>query len=491
MDRKKSAGVSITENYIRLVELEFDGKSIGINRVEEIRLPGGLPDDLRSAEAKELVESIRKMFHLNSFKGRIFVTVSDRKVAVREKVIPPLKARDIFKVIETEVKDYAVFEHQNVSLGFTIVDRDAEKYKIIWAGVKEETVLRILRLLRLAGGKTSAIIPSNFAVSKTIHSIYGEEVPIAIINIDATMTTLTFIEKGRVIYTYAQDTGSEDLSSEDDLTRNVWIGNILAAFSHFTRTTSKEIKKAYLVFQEKGGDKLRRFIEQKLTCPAIIPDISGLFSNAEGEINPQAIEHGTEYLQAAGAALFATSDRQDPLFCDVSRHVLVERASSKVKALTVAVILFVVNGAIFSVLPFVNRTNTKLRQSIENIDRKIAEISETSKDAENLTNNIQQLQDSIKAYRNARTSTTRGTLKSDLLAELKARLPTSVYISSVSIGSSGEIAVAGKAANYRSVMDYEESLAFSEYIQQASVVSMSKNAEGTVTFSIVARAKGE
>lgn len=491
MEKKKSAGISITENHIRFVELEFHNKSATIIRFQEIPLPEGLPDDLYSSQGKELAKSLKNMFQLDRFKGKIFVTVPDREVAVREKVIPPLKTKDIFKIIETEVKDYAIFEHQNVSIGFTIVDRDDEKYKIIWAGVKEETALRIIKLFRLAGRRISGILPSNFAVSKVIHSIYKEEVPVAIINVDTRITTLTFIERGRIIYTYAQETGSADLSLDDDSAKNVWVGNILTAFNHITRTTSKEISKAYLIAQEEQGDDLREFLEQKLTCPTILPELTTFFGSSDEGINTPRIDHGTEYLQAAGAALFAASDEQDPLFCDVSKHVLVERVSLKIKALTVALILVLVNGLFFAALPFVNRTNINLQQSIKNIDTKIAEISETSQDAENLINYVQQLRSEVEVYKNIRTNATKGQLVSSLLTELRARLPASVYISSISVNSSGEISLVGKAANYKSVMEYEENLAFSEYIEWASITSMSKGTEGTVTFNMVARAKGD
>ncbi len=482
---RKYTGISITDEFIRIAEAEIESGNIKSLRLEEIPYE---KSDLKDAK---FIKKIRSIVKKRRLYNKAFIALNNSEVIIKDKIVPPVKKNEIFKLIEAEIKDYAIFNHQNVSLGFNVIEKAKDKIKIIWAGTKEETLLSTIKTFRKAGIKSAGIIPSNFALGKFVGTFYENKAPLVIINVDNTKTTLTFMENEKVLYTYIQDLGIKEATSNDINLRNTWLGNILTTITFVSRNRNLSIQKVFVVSQKDSIEPLIQLLSSRLSYP-IIPtnlpeDIS--FKNEEDYLRMQKTG-GIEFAKAVGLALLGEKDAKGTLFCDISKHVLVEKKSVGIKITTTIILLALINGVAFYFYPYINNTLMSLQTNISNTKNKIEIASKAAEQTNKLKNELSTLGGTLSQYETVKKDLKNRSITSALLAELKAKLPPGVFINSVSLNEKGDIAISGTGTNYKTVLDYEVNLSSAKYIKNATIHSMSKSSGSAATFSMSAYVKG-
>ncbi len=488
MKIKVTTGASITEKYLRIAEVGFEGKKISILRLIEFVLPE-IPEKGFQKD-KKFISDIRNEIRKLKIRTSLFVSPDDRNIILKEKVLPPIKKQEIFKLIESEIKDYAIFGHENVSLGFNTIKKEKDKTTIIWAGLKESILMNMLSFVKHLGLRSRAVIPSSFATAKFITEFYGQEKNFVIINVDSSVTTLTFVNGGKVVLNYKHDTGYSDIIGGDLAIRNNWVGNILTTITFVSRNRKIPIEKIFLISQEGKAENLLPFITSRITYPVIIPDLKNLldFNDEESFLKVQETG-GTEFIVPIGLALLQDKGQNDPLFCDISKHILVEKASVRVKLAVTVFLLILVNGLAVYFYPMLSTTLQNLSKNLNDTNKRIELVSKEAEKTEQIKNELVSVREELTAYKTAVNDFQNSVVSSALLAELKSKLPEDVELSAVSVSEGGEISITGVGKGYKNVLDYEINLASAKYVKNASILKMFRTSQNVVMFTMSAKVK--
>ncbi len=479
---RETTGVSITDKYIRIAQISSDKGNVVVEHLIEFDFPGDASDILTD---KKFLLNLKKEIRKNKILNKAFVSMPDKNVILKDKTLPPVRKQEIFKLIESEIKDYAIFNHENVSLGFNVIDKAQDKITIIWAGLKESSLINLLRFFKHIGIKSRAVIPSNFAIARFIGQFYETSENFVIINVDDSVTSLTFVKDGKVVLNYKHDLGFRDVVNGTEETKNNWVGNVLTTITFVSRNRKIPIDRIFLVSQQGNPEKLLPFLTARISYPVIIPDLKTLveFKNEEDFLRVQKTG-GSEFIVPIGLALLQEKGQNDPLFCDISKHILVEKASTRVKLMATILLLVLVNGLAVYFYPVLNIVLQNLSRNIENTDKRIELVSKEAEKTEQIKKELGSAREELNTYKNAVNDFQNKIISSALLAELKSRLPEGVELNNVSVSEEGDISITGVGKSYRNVLDYEINLSSAKYVRNASILRMSESSQNVVMFTM-------
>ena len=487
MQEGKATGISISNNFLRIIEIERRKDKISIDKILEIPLP----KESSPLEEKKLSHTIKEKLAKEKFLRRAFISMADSNVVVRTKTVPPIKKEEIFKLIESEIKDYAIFGHSNVSLGFSTTNKEKDKADIVWAGVKEEKLFKTLKFIKRSGIKAYGVIPNDFALAESIYTLYNEEAPVAILNVDAETTKLVISKEKKLLFVYIQDIGTNSLLSNDTSSQSTWIGNILTTITYATRNLHIAIKELFLITQTSGSSEMLELLSSRLPYPIIIPNLlEKLNCNREEDYLILQGEKGVNFMAALGLALLSLDKRGNPLFCDISKHILREKQSTSIKIIITIILLGIINGGGYYAYPYVNGMLNRVKTNVHNTETKIRELSKASENANKLKSELANSKKELGLFQAAIKTAENRVITSALLIELKAKQPEGLHVISVSVSGSGAIHMSGIGSSYRNVLDFEENLATAKYIEGATIISMNKGVGGSISFQMTAMVKG-
>ena len=486
--KERSAGISISENAIRIAIIEQEDGLITIDKIEEI--PYEDFDSLKTN--KEVIGRVRKIFRKEKVGSHILVSIPDDRVVTRTKNIPPIKKTKVLQLIQTEIKDYAIFSGENVTLGFVTSKKDADSSLIVWGATKESNILNILSFLRNCRIKAKSIVPSNFALAKAVSVLYKEESPYCVINLDRDTTSLTFVESGRVVFTYTQDIGFLVFEENDIGMKNTWVGNILTTITYASRTLNLNIKEVFLALNTSNTVDVLQILAERIPYPIVMLNIPEdvKFKDGEDYIKIQS-SGGNEFAASIGFSTLAFSKKDDPLFPAINEHLLRERYSDRLKVLTITLVLLAVNAAAIITYPVINNTLKSSQVNLKNVEKSIGEISASSEDADKLSKDLQEALDLLSKFSDTRKMLANRVELSRVLQEISLNRPTGVSFLDVSIAEDGKIEVRGSAPTIATVLDFEKNLASATYVEKASIGTITRgDTSGIFTFDVQIFLKG-
>jgi hypothetical protein len=486
--KERSAGISISENAIRIAIIEQDGGLITIDKIEEI--PYEDFDSLKTN--KEVIGSVKKVFSSEHVGSRVIVSIPGDRVIVRSKVLPPLKDAKVLKLIQTEIKDYAIFSGENVILGFVTSKKDADSSLIVWGATKESNIINISSFLRNCRIKAKSIVPSNFALAKAVSVLIKEENAFCIVNIDRDTTGLTFVDNGKVVFTYTQDIGFRAFEENDLASRSTWIGNILTTFTYASKTLNIPVKEVFLSTGTNKTGEILQTLTEKIPYPIValnVPEDVKL-KDEEDYLKIQS-SGGNEFICSIGLAALAFSKADDPLFLSINEHLLRERYSDRLKTVTIALVLVAINAAAAVAYPIINKTLTDTQVNLKNVEKSIGEISAPSEDADKFFKDLQIAKDLLAKFSDTRKMLDNHVKLSKVLQEMSTKRPTGLSFLDVTIAEDGKISVRGSAPTIATVLDFEKNLTSATYVEKASIGTITRgDTSGVFTFDVQIFLKG-
>ncbi len=485
---KKFIGFSISEHFVRVAVITIKKDHISIAALKEFT--GDFLKEGRERNS-DFLKRCRNTLKKEQITGSAFITPPDTKVVVKEKTVPSIPKNEIFKLIEAEIKDYAIFNHENVSLGFTTLEKEKNKVKIMWAGIKETDLMNIIKSSRKCGFSTRGVIPANFAEAKFISTIYHLNEPFAIVSVDSSITTMSFVKEGKLYFSYVHDTGSDELLKEGDIsTGSTWSGNIATTITYVARSRNFPIKNIFLISQNSGIEKLLAILSQRIAYPIIIPKIDTKDVSIQDEELYLRIQNegGSEFIRAVGTAILSASKESDPLLCDISKHILVEKKSMKAKIALTLLLLIAVNAFGIYFYPYVNSVLNSLETNLQSIQVRIKKAEKAAENTAKLKSKLNETNSMLNQYLMVTNLVKKARIKSTVLRELKQKLPPGVLVNSLSITNNGAIVIKGSADEYYKIFDFERNLSSAKTITQASITRI-VNGE-SATFTIVAKIRG-
>jgi len=227
LGKKSSAvlGVDISSSSVKLLELSKQG---GRYRVESYAVEP-LPADAVIEKNITNVEAVGEV--LKRVVGKSRTSVKQAAVAVSgsaviTKVIEMDGGLNEFEMedqIGLEADQYIPYPLDEVALDFEVQgpsETNPDKVEVLIAACRKENVDVREDVLEIAGLKTSIVDVEANALERSYSLIeeqldsQGEELVVAVVDVGATMTTLSVIAAGRTVYTREQIFGGRQLTEE-------------------------------------------------------------------------------------------------------------------------------------------------------------------------------------------------------------------------------------------------------------------------------------
>jgi len=475
-------GVSLNESSLRCALVEEGEEGISISSLFEIEYEN-FENAIKDVNViKALREFVRKSRY-----NKCVVSLPSSKVLTRIKTVPKIPESKIVKLIQTEIRDYAIFEKENVSLGFSILEDRGDEVDIIWAGIKEPVLVSVLQFLKASRIKASTITIPQLALVEFVNTLYSENDAYAVLNVDKESTTLTVSKGKRIVFNYTQDLGYDCFEKGDLSLKGTWVGNIVSTLSYVSRNLNTPVKEVFVSVNNPDSFDILPFLSQRIPSPALlltIPESVG-FSDESVFLKIQKTG-GNEYAVPIGLALLSKLKKGEVNYLSITEHFLREKVSERLKVLTTVLVLVAVNGGAILVYPFLRDSINSTNAQLSNVLKSISEISKPAEDATKLGQDLQNLKGALSKIKEVESSINVNPPYSIVLKEFKSLSPGGVYIIEIALKDDSSISLRGNSNTMRNVFNFEENLSKATYIYNATVLSVYGGKTNEFTFEMQA-----
>ncbi|MEF3244492.1 MAG: hypothetical protein K6343_00700 [Caldisericaceae bacterium] len=479
-------GITLNETAMRCAIIENTENNFKIRALKEFTYPNfeeALTD-------KTLINSVRS-FIKNFRYVNCAVSIPQNVAFTRIKNVPKLPNDKIFKLIQSEIKDYAIFKQENVALGFIKVDDNADSQNVLWAGIKEPILLNILTFLKQCKIKANIITIPQIGIVFGISEFYKEIDPYVVINIDKDSTTLTAVQGKKVLYNYIQDIGYEVFEKDDVSSKNIFIGNIVSTLNFITRTQNISIKKIFLIAHTDITTQIVSSLSNRLPLAPIMLSIPESIEiiNEEDYLEIQK-NQGNKYFVSVALAVLSQLKEKD-ISLKINEYFVRERVSESLKVFATVLTLIVINGAAVIAYPILKTNLTEVENNIKNVSKSISEISIPSLDVKKLQDDLQSLKDKTTKLQLLENSLNDKVKFSTVLDDLAVRLPSSTTIETLAIKEDNTIFLRSITNLCKSAFDYEENLSRSNVVENQTVLRVINDKTQNVIFEMEMKIRGK
>ncbi len=217
-------GVDISSSAVKVLELSLNDGRYRVESFAVAPLPQNAVVEKNIADTEVVAESLR-LAHTRSRSKQKNAAVAVSGAAVITKVIemPADMAEDVMESqITMEADQYIPYPLEEVALDFEILgpsERNEAMVEVLLAASRQENIDSRVEALELADLEAKVVDIEAFAMERTFSLIaeqfeLNENSVVAIIDIGATVTTLSVIVDGETIYTREQLFGGRQLTEE-------------------------------------------------------------------------------------------------------------------------------------------------------------------------------------------------------------------------------------------------------------------------------------
>ena len=221
---KPVIGLDISSTSVKLLELSRSGSNYCVESYAVKALPPGSVVEKNISDEEAVADAIRQVIRLSKCKLK-HAAVAVAGSAVITKLIDMPKGMDddaLESQITIEADQYIPFPLDEVSIDFEVQgpsDDNPEQVKVLLAACRRENVDVRAGVLEQADLIPKVVDVEAYTIERTYPLLAEqwedqEDQVIAIIDIGATMTTLSVLVGGRTIYTREQLFGGKHLTEE-------------------------------------------------------------------------------------------------------------------------------------------------------------------------------------------------------------------------------------------------------------------------------------
>ncbi|MCP3687697.1 MAG: pilus assembly protein PilM [Gammaproteobacteria bacterium] len=208
-----------------MMELSKTGSSYRIEGIGVEALPANAVVEKNVAEIESVSESVKRALSKSKIKLRnVAVAVAGSSVITKKITMPASLSEDEMEGhIQLEADQYIPYPLEEVSLDFQIIgptDSNPETVDVLLAACRSENVDNRVAAVEMAG-LTAKIVDIEAYTIETVFSAMSPQMPdegmgktIAIIDIGATMTSLSVLHDQKLVYTREQNFGGKQLTEE-------------------------------------------------------------------------------------------------------------------------------------------------------------------------------------------------------------------------------------------------------------------------------------
>lgn len=218
-------GLDISSTSVKLLELSLSGKGYRVDAFAAEPLPPNSVVEKNIADVEAVGEAIRRVAKRSGSRTKnVCVAVAGSSVITKVITMPAsLSEDDMESQIELEADQYIPYSLEEVNLDFEILgpsDDNPDTVDVLLAASRSENVDSRVAAVEL-GGLTAKVVDIEAYTLENAFGLISSQVPggtegktIAIIDIGATMTTLSVLNDEKIIYTRDQVFGGKQLTEE-------------------------------------------------------------------------------------------------------------------------------------------------------------------------------------------------------------------------------------------------------------------------------------
>lgn len=218
-------GIDISSTSIKMLELSKSGSGYRIEGIAVEPLPANSMVDKNIAEIEAVGESVRRALHKSKIKSRhCAIAVAGSSVITKKITMPSnLSDEEMEGQIQLEADQYIPYPLEEVNLDFQIIgetDGNPETVDVLLAACRSENVEGRIAAVELAGLTPKIVDIEAYTIETAFSAIahnlpdHGMDKTVAIVDIGATMTSLSVIHNHKLIYTREQNFGGKQLTEE-------------------------------------------------------------------------------------------------------------------------------------------------------------------------------------------------------------------------------------------------------------------------------------
>ncbi len=227
LSRKKPPliGLDISSTSVKMMELSKTGSSYRIEGIGVEPLPANAVVEKNVAEIESVGESVKRALSKSKIKSKnVAIAVAGSSVITKKITMPASLSDDEMEgQIQLEADQYIPYPLEEVALDFQILgptEHNSETVDVLLAACRSENVDDRVAAIELAG-LTPKIVDIEAYTIETVFSVMSPQLPdegmdktVAIVDIGATMTSLSVIHNHKLIYTREQNFGGKQLTEE-------------------------------------------------------------------------------------------------------------------------------------------------------------------------------------------------------------------------------------------------------------------------------------
>lgn len=217
-------GVDISSSAVKLLQLSRNGDRFRVDHYAVEPLPANAVVEKNIVEAEAVAEAIRRAVARSGARSK-HAAAAVAGSAVITKIIPMPADLDEFELetqVELEAVNYIPFPIDEVSLDFEVLGpmpNSPDMVQVLLVASRSENVELRQSALELANLTARVVDVEAFAVENAFALIasdlnVADDEIVALVDVGATMTTLSVIRGGRSIYSREQVFGGKQLTEE-------------------------------------------------------------------------------------------------------------------------------------------------------------------------------------------------------------------------------------------------------------------------------------
>ncbi len=227
LSRKKPPliGLDISSTSVKMMELSKTGSSYRIEGIGVEPLPANAVVEKNIVEIEAVGESVKRALAKSKIKTKnVAIAVAGSSVITKKITMPSsLNEEEMEGQIQLEADQYIPYPLEEVALDFHVIgetEDNPETVDILLAACRSETVDNRVAAVELAG-LTAKIVDIEAYTIETVFGVLAPNLPdegmdktVAIVDIGATMTSLSVLHNHQLIYTREQNFGGKQLTEE-------------------------------------------------------------------------------------------------------------------------------------------------------------------------------------------------------------------------------------------------------------------------------------
>ncbi len=217
-------GIDISSTAIKLIELRQQDARYRVESYAVEPLPPNAVVENNIVEVDAVAASIRAAVKRSRTKAKHAAIAVPASAAISKTITMPatLGEEDLHGQIELQADQYIPYPLEEVNLDFQVLgpsSANANEVEVLLVASRSENVEARVGALEAAGLTPKVVDVESYAMENAFSLIAAQrggsqEETVAIVDIGATMTTLTVMQAGEIVYTREQVFGGKQLTEE-------------------------------------------------------------------------------------------------------------------------------------------------------------------------------------------------------------------------------------------------------------------------------------